>query len=173
MVIGDWRGPLWINYYPERLCVILYNHGVNKSDESLVILVPQKTYFQRVKEDHQRELVEDYVEEIARLHAEGGEARASDLAIRFEVSPAAVSKVIAKLRRDGFVEARPYRGIFLTSQGSELAIQVSHRHQTILQTLIALGVPEEVAHSDAEGIEHHCSEATIAAMQQFLARQTD
>lgn len=132
--------------------------------------MPNKTHFQRVKEDHQLELVEDYVEEIARLHEESGEARSSDLAIRFGVSPAAVSKVISRLRRDGFVEARPYRGIFLTPMGAELAVKVAKRHQIVVKTLMALGVPEEIAHGDSEGIEHHCSEATIDAMEQFLAR---
>jgi DtxR family manganese transport transcriptional regulator len=131
--------------------------------------VPQHEYFQRVREDHQRELVEDYVEEIAHLHEKMGEARASDLAHCFGVSPAAVSKVISRLKRDGLVEARHYRGIFLTDEGRMLAKRVAKRHEIVLQTLLALGVPEEFARSDAEGIEHHCSEATVEAMKQFLS----
>ncbi|MFM2484264.1 manganese-binding transcriptional regulator MntR [Celerinatantimonas yamalensis] len=132
----------------------------------------QHQHFQRVKEDHQRELVEDYVEEIAHMHAHMGEARASDLALRFGVSPAAVSKVITRLKRDGLVEARPYRGIFLTEFGQQMALKVSQRHGVVLQTLLTLGVPEDTALSDAEGIEHHCSEATVAAMQRFLDKMS-
>lgn len=130
--------------------------------------MPQHQYFQRVKEDHQRELVEDYVEEIAQMHETYGEARSSDLAIRFGVSPAAVSKVISRLKRDGLVEARPYRGIFLTEQGQLMAEQVAKRHQIVFKTLLCLGVSEEVAQGDAEGIEHHCSVETVAAMEFFL-----
>ncbi|CAG9000829.1 MAG: Transcriptional regulator MntR [Candidatus Celerinatantimonas neptuna] len=135
--------------------------------------MPQHQYFQRVKEDHQRELVEDYVEEIAHMHEAMGEARASDLAGRFGVSPAAVSKVIARLKRDGLVEARPYRGIFLTETGLIMAEKVSRRHSIVLSTLLALGIPEETARSDAEGIEHHCSEATVEAMKKFLYGQSE
>ncbi|MDW5378530.1 manganese-binding transcriptional regulator MntR [Halomonas sp. HP20-15] len=131
--------------------------------------LPKHEYFKRVRQDHQTELVEDYVEEIAHLHAQLGEARASDLAECFGVSAAAVSKVIAKLKRDGLVIARPYRGIFLTAQGVGLAERVAQRHGVVLDTLRALGVPEDVARADSEGIEHHCSEETVAAMREFLA----
>ncbi|PXF29794.1 DNA-binding protein [Pokkaliibacter plantistimulans] len=124
--------------------------------------------FERVRQDHQRELVEDYVEEIAYLHQLHGEARASDLAERLGVTAAAVSKVVTKLKRDGFVEARPYRGIFLTEEGQELAVKVAERHQVVLSMLMALGVSEEAAYADSEGIEHHCSDETVAAMRRYL-----
>jgi DtxR family manganese transport transcriptional regulator len=35
--------------------------------------------------------------------------------------------------------------------------------------LLALGIPAEAAEADAEGIEHHVSEATLKAFAQFLA----
>ncbi len=124
--------------------------------------------FLRVKEDHQNELAEDYVAEIARLQAQFGEARASDIAESFGVSKAAVSKSIARLRNDGLVESRPYRGIFLTPDGQKLAMQVSARYEIVFKTLIKLGVPVDVAHEDVEGIEHHCSPKTLAAMEKFL-----
>jgi DtxR family manganese transport transcriptional regulator len=34
--------------------------------------------------------------------------------------------------------------------------------------LVALGVPTEIAEADAEGIEHHVSEATLKAFAHFL-----
>lgn len=130
--------------------------------------IPHHEHFDRVRQDHQRELIEDYVEEIAHLHHAMGEARASDLAERFGVSPAAVSKVITRLKRDGYVTARPYRGIFLTEQGESLAKMVAERHQVILNVLRTLGVEEETARADSEGIEHHCSDSTVEAMRRFL-----
>ncbi|MHB0776262.1 manganese-binding transcriptional regulator MntR [Halomonas sp. WWR20] len=137
-----------------------------------MIPMPKHEHFKRVRQDHQTELVEDYVEEIAHLHASMGEARASDLAERFGVSTAAVSKVIGRLKREGLALARPYRGIFLTESGKALAEQVAIRHTIVLDTLRKLGVPEEIARADSEGIEHHCSEATVTAMRRFLAQQT-
>ncbi|MDR5860792.1 manganese-binding transcriptional regulator MntR [Halomonas elongata] len=130
--------------------------------------LPKHEYFRRVRQDHQTELVEDYVEEIAHLHALHGEARASDLAECFGVSTAAVSKVITRLKRDGLVIARPYRGIFLTPLGDDMAKRVANRHTVVLEVLRKLGVPEETARADSEGIEHHCSEATVEAMRRYL-----
>jgi DtxR family transcriptional regulator, manganese transport regulator len=34
--------------------------------------------------------------------------------------------------------------------------------------LLALGVPAEAAESDAEGLEHHVSDATLKAFARFL-----
>ena len=96
----------------------------------------------------------------------------SDLAERFGVSTAAVSKVITRLKRDGLVIARPYRGIFLTESGETLAKRVAIRHAIVLDTLRRLGVPEEIARADSEGIEHHCSEETVVAMRRFLDNST-
>lgn len=132
--------------------------------------LPKHEFFKRVRQDHQTELVEDYVEEIAHLHNRHGEARASDLAECFGVSTAAVSKMVARLKRDGLVIARPYRGIFLTELGETLAERVASRHVVVLDTLRRLGVPEDIARADSEGIEHHCSEETVAAMRRFLER---
>lgn len=129
-------------------------------------------HFQRVRQDHQGEVLEDYVEEIAFLHQQHGEARASELAQRLGVSAAAVSKTIARLKAEGYVAARPYRGIFLTERGEEMARWVAARHQTVLKTLLKLGVPEHIARPDAEGIEHHCSEETVLAMQAFLTQHS-
>lgn len=130
--------------------------------------IPKHEHFKRVRQDHQTELVEDYVEEIAHLHATHGEARASDLAERFGVSVAAVSKIVTRLKRDGLAMARPYRGIFLTEPGEQLAQRVAIRHDLVLRTLFKLGVSEDMARADSEGIEHHCSEETVAAMREFL-----
>lgn len=133
-----------------------------------MVEIKRHTSFERTRQDHQRELIEDYVEEIAALRTEVGEARAIDLAERLGVSTAAVSKVITRLRTEGLVESRPYRGIFLTDSGETLAQKVAERHQVVLTALLALGVPEHVALADSEGIEHHCSDETVAAMRRFI-----
>jgi DtxR family manganese transport transcriptional regulator len=117
-------------------------------------------------------LLEDYVEMIADLLATGGEARPTDLARRFGVSHATAIKTIARLKREGFVTAKPYRGVFLTEAGHALAMRVRSRHRLVVDVLIAIGVQREAAEADAEGIEHHVSEATIAAFARFLKGQS-
>ena len=42
------------------------------------------------------------------------------------------------------------------------------KKSTVEDSLIALGVPAEAAEADAEGIEHHVSEATLRAFARFL-----
>ncbi len=64
--------------------------------------------------------------------------------------------------------SRPYRGIFLTDAGRDLADRVRARHRLVVKLLLAVGVPAEAAEADAEGMEHHASEATLHAFARFL-----
>lgn len=127
--------------------------------------------FQRVREAHQSELAEDYVELIAELIELTGEARAVDLAKNLGVTQATVNNAIARLQRDGLVTTAPYRAIFLTESGAALAECSRQRHETVRRVLMALGVDEETADADAEGIEHHVSARTLAAFEAFLREQ--
>ena len=117
-------------------------------------------------------LLEDYVELIDDLLAAHGEARATEVAKRLGVTHPTALKSIARLKREGLATARPYRGIFLTPSGHELAARVRARHRLMVELLLFLGVPAEAAEADAEGMEHHASEATLAAVAAFLDRQT-
>ncbi len=113
-------------------------------------------------------LLEDYAELIADLLASEGEARPTDIARRLGVSHATAIKAIARLKREGLATARPYRGVFLTETGEHLAARVRARHRLVVDVLCALGVPKEAAEQDAEGIEHHVSDTTLAAFSRFL-----
>jgi DtxR family manganese transport transcriptional regulator len=127
--------------------------------------------FGRTRSDHRNEIAEDYVELIADLIDATGEARAVDLASRLGVTNATVAHAIARLQRDGLVRSEPYRSIFLTRDGRDLAEQCRRRHRVVYGLLRALGVSDEVARIDAEGIEHHVSEETLRAFELLLARQ--
>jgi DtxR family manganese transport transcriptional regulator len=116
-------------------------------------------------------LLEDYAELIADLLESGGEARATDIARRLGVSHATAIKTIARLKREGLATSLPYRGVFLTPAGEELAARVKSRHRLVVDLLRAVGVPHEAAEQDAEGIEHHVSDATLAAFSRYLRRQ--
>ncbi len=115
-------------------------------------------------------LLQDYVELIDDLLAAEGEARPTDIARRLGVSHATAIKAIARLKREGLAHSRPYRGVFLTEEGQALAARVRARHRLVVDLLLALGVPPETAEHDAEGMEHHVSEATLAAFRRFLGR---
>lgn len=110
------------------------------------------------------ELTEDYVELIADLIETKREARVTDIAHRMGVKPATVGKMIARLRREGLVVSEPYRSVFLTEKGERMAAASRRRHAVVLRFLRAIGVGEATAMADAEGMEHHVSEETLAAM---------
>ena len=124
--------------------------------------------FERIRRAHQSEIAEDYVEMISDLIVETGEARAVDLASRFGVTSPTVNATIQRLQREGLVESRPYRSIFLTQAGRKLAEASREKHQVVRDFFVAIGVNEDVAEQDAEGVEHHVSEQTLAKFREFL-----
>ncbi len=113
-------------------------------------------------------MAEDYVELIAELIEVQGEARPVDIAERFGVKPPTVTKNISRLKAAGLVRRERYRSIFLTDEGQALADACRRRHRIVVAFLINLGIDQETAERDAEGIEHHVSEATLAAFQRAI-----
>lgn len=115
-------------------------------------------------------LVEDYVELIDDLAGPTGRARPTDIARRLGVSHATVNNCIARLERGGLVVSTPYRGARLTEAGEALAARVRSRHRIVVDLLIAVGVPAQIAEIDAEGLEHHVSDAALDAFVRFLSK---
>jgi DtxR family transcriptional regulator, manganese transport regulator len=127
--------------------------------------------FDRVRTAHQTETAEDYVEMINDLIVVHGEARVKDLAERFGVSNATVNKVVQRLNRDGYVTNEPYRALYLTPKGLELAEFCRKRHEIVLDYLLSIGVPKRIAEIDAEGVEHHVSPETLQIFAKALLSQ--
>ena len=140
------------------------------SDKKLVDPYRQSKGFERVREAHQSETAEDYVELIMDLIAAKREARITDLSQRLGVSHATVNKVIARLKKEKLVVSEPYRSIYLTEKGKALAEACKKRHEIVVRFLKALGVSDEIAELDAEGMEHHISEETLQAFKDFAEK---
>ncbi len=131
----------------------------------------QAERFGKARSGRSSALLEDYTELISDLLGSEGEARPTDIARRLGVSHATAIKSIQRLKREGLATARPYRGVFLTPAGQQLAERVRNRHRIVVDLLVAVGVPVEAAEADAEGMEHHVSELTLQAFSGFLRRQ--
>jgi DtxR family transcriptional regulator, manganese transport regulator len=128
----------------------------------------QAERLERARAARTRVQLEDYVELIAQLG--GGDAVGpTEIARHMGVSHASAIKCVARLTREGLATAPPYRGVVLTEAGHALADRVRRRHRLVVALLRAVGVPEEDAEADAEGIEHHVSDATLAAFERFLS----
>ncbi len=123
--------------------------------------------FEKVRQDHATETAEDYIEAVSEVLREKGECRVGDLARMIGVSHVTVTRIVSRLRDEGYVEKERYRPIQLTAVGKRLAEKSRKRHETVLAFLLTLGVPEKEAEWDAEGIEHHVSEVTLKKMAAF------
>lgn len=124
----------------------------------------------RTRHDHAQETAEDYVEAIAELTADAGRCRVIDLARQFDVSHVTVSKVVARLRREGLVQDDAYAPLQLTPAGEKLAKQSRRRHEIVYHFLRAIGVSERTAEIDTEGIEHHVSPQTLECFRKLTAQ---
>jgi len=130
----------------------------------------QAAGFEAVREARRSETAEDYVELIDDLIKATGEARVVDVAARMGVSHATVNRILSRLTKEGLVSTQPYRSIFLTDAGADLAQESRERHRIVVEFLTALGIDEATAERDAEGVEHYVSEATMQAFQDWTGK---
>ncbi|MFV0431588.1 MAG: manganese-binding transcriptional regulator MntR [Alphaproteobacteria bacterium] len=135
--------------------------------KKLVSAEVQASWFARIRKAHQQETTEDYIELLADLLEVQGEARLVDLARRLGVAHPTASKMLLRLKEEGYVENQPYRSIFLTEKGWALAKKCKERHHIVLDFLIRLGIEPNIAQYDAEGIEHHISDETLEVFKNF------
>ncbi len=115
--------------------------------------------------------VEDYLKAIYKL----GRQRASttEIASALGVSSASVTKMMQRLARANLVSYESYRGVFLTSTGEKIALEIL-RHHRLLETYLReeLGYSWEEMHQEAEHLEHHISEAFEARIDALLGFPT-
>ncbi|WP_053960489.1 transcriptional regulator MntR [Sulfobacillus thermosulfidooxidans] len=113
---------------------------------------------------------EDYLEAIWRLTEQKGYARVSDIAECLHISQASVSKMIRKLKEEGWLEVERYRGLSLTSKGMAEGRLLLARHQILERFLrhLAISDPKTVYH-DVEGIEHHFSTETLDRLSALVS----
>ena len=120
-----------------------------------------------VRGQHRDERREDYVEAVYRRERKGDPTRVVDLQKVFGVSHVTVIRAVDKLESEGLL-IRADSGIGLTATGRKLGEKCYERHLLVETFLISLGISEEIASRDAEGIEHHLSPETLKAMKKRL-----
>ncbi len=116
---------------------------------------------------------ENYLETILMLKQEKGYVRSIDIAQKLDFSKPSVSRAVGLLRENGYITMDPKEGwIELTDKGRAVAERMYERHQLLSQWLMALGVSEAVAVSDACRIEHVISEETFQRMKAHIQKKT-
>lgn len=121
----------------------------------------------RTRRDHAAETAQDYVRAIQQVEGQQASCRVVDLARAFGVSHVTVVRIVSRLKRDQLVTSERYGPIALTSSGRQLAAKAQRKHQIVYDFLRAIGVGDETAAIDAEGIEHHVSPQTLECFRLF------
>jgi DtxR family Mn-dependent transcriptional regulator len=103
---------------------------------------------------------ENYAKAIYQLQAVDDEPVGTGaVADRLGVTPASASAMLKRLADDDLVEHSPYRGVRLTPDGEQLALEMI-RHHRLIELFLAevLGMSWDRVHEEAEVLEHHISE---------------
>jgi len=112
---------------------------------------------------------EDYLSEIYKNEDSNGQIKANLIAGKLQISNAAVTDMLKKLKREGHIKYEPYRGVELTLRGREYARNMVRRHriwEVFLHQIV--GLPWEKVHDEAHHLEHSGSDELINKMEEML-----
>ena len=120
------------------------------------------------QEQPRTDRMEDYLEVIYELIQQKGYATAVDISESLNVSSPSVTKMLQRLDENRYLRYERYRGISLTPEGVTMAENIHNKHSLLVEFLKMIGVDENVANIDAEGIEHHLHSETLKKLQVFI-----
>lgn len=102
---------------------------------------------------------EDYIKAIAEVAADGESVIAATLARWMNVTPAAVTMAMKRLKRAGFVDIKKDGRLSLTAEGRSVAERIRLRHHLIERMLVEFfGMEWFKVHDEAERLEHGVSD---------------
>lgn len=112
---------------------------------------------------------EDYLSEIYKNEDSNGQIKANLIAEKLQISNAAVTDMLKKLKREGHIKYEPYREIELTARGKEFAQNMVRRHR-IWEVFLhqVVGLPWDKVHEEAHHLEHSGSDELINKMEEML-----
>ncbi|MBI2866750.1 MAG: metal-dependent transcriptional regulator [Chloroflexi bacterium] len=100
-------------------------------------------------------VIEDYLQTIYSLNAEGEAVFGVRLARAFKVSPPTVTAALRRMAREGYIRVTPKKEVHLTSKGKSLAEAVVRRHRLAERMLRdLLGLDWVDIHEEAHRFEH-------------------
>ncbi|MCL5027544.1 MAG: metal-dependent transcriptional regulator [Bacteroidetes bacterium] len=112
---------------------------------------------------------EDYLSVIFKNQNSNGEIKSNIIAGKLSVSNAAVTDMLKKLSKDGYIIYERYKGIKLTVDGENYARNMVRRHriwEVFLNQIV--GMPWEKVHEEANKLEHSSSDDLINRLETML-----
>ncbi|AAK79437.1 Mn-dependent DtxR family transcriptional regulator [Clostridium acetobutylicum] len=112
---------------------------------------------------------ENYLETILILQSENGSVRSIDIAKKLDFSKPSVSRAVAILKNDKYIDIDEKGYIKLTSKGEEKAKSIYERHRLLTKFFVETAkVEKAIAEEDACRIEHIISDETFQGIKEFL-----
>jgi Mn-dependent DtxR family transcriptional regulator len=112
---------------------------------------------------------ETYLKAIAEAESEGEPVIAATVVRWLDVTPAAVTMEVRRLRRDGLVRVEPDGRLMLTDSGRGIAERIRFRHHLIERMLTEMFSMEWYkVHDEAERLEHAVSREFEAKLVERL-----
>jgi Mn-dependent DtxR family transcriptional regulator len=121
-----------------------------------------------IQKEQQTDRMEDYLEVIYELITKKGYATQIDISESLNVSLPSVTKMLQRLDESKYLKYEKYRGINLTEEGIEVAKNIHEKHTILSEFFKMIGVDEDIANIDAEGIEHHIHAQTLKKLREFI-----
>lgn len=108
---------------------------------------------------------EMYLETLLILSKTNNVVRSIDIAEKMNFSKPAVSRALAKLKKEQYILIDQNGYIAFTEKGRTIAEKIYERHTLLTYFLVKLGVDEDTASKDACKIEHVISDKSFEAMK--------
>ena len=88
------------------------------------------------------------------IFEKGNKVKSGEIAGRFNIKPATVTRSLHELGASGYIHYDPYQSAELTPAGIDLARYLYRRHRILSLMFVRSGLSEPDACSQAEKIEH-------------------
>nr|WP_263314804.1 metal-dependent transcriptional regulator [Mammaliicoccus sp. Marseille-Q6498] len=112
---------------------------------------------------------EDYLKAIFGLNGTTDYVSNKNLAQDLNIKPSSVSEMMLRLKKDDYVDIRPYKGVKLTSKGLNHTMNIIKRHRLIERYLIEeLEYTWDEVHEEAEVLEHRVSNRFIDKIDKLM-----
>ncbi len=116
---------------------------------------------------------EDYLKAIFGLNGTIDYVSNKNLAQDLNIKPSSVSEMMLRLKKDDYVDIRPYKGVKLTQKGLDHTTNIIKRHRLIERFLIEeLEYTWDEVHEEAEILEHRVSDRFIDKIDKLMGYPT-
>jgi Mn-dependent DtxR family transcriptional regulator len=111
---------------------------------------------------------EMYIETIYLLKSKKDKVHAIDIANELKYAKSSVSRALNILKSKQIITINGVGEIEFTEQGCAIAREIYERHNVLTKFLKQIGLPDDIAETDACRIEHVISKETLLAIKNQL-----